>query len=437
MPLTETRLRALKPKDKPYKVADDRGLYIEVSPSGGKLWRFRYRIGTVEKKLSIGSYPEINIKDARQAAYEARVKVAAGGDPAMEKRKQKIRSEFLSAQTFEAVAREYIDEMMVQNGRADATIDYSNYSEEHKHILPAAVHIPAYGGVLTPFRWMLREHAWQIAEDLGLEAEAAREPQEGKAPKLIVDTPWVQECDNQRALLEGFHSLIEADQSLVFFYARQTPMAETQARQIVAVARLTSAGKVGEYPYEGGAAAGRIRSMIWERPFQHSLRPDPDNEGFWLDGVVLPYHQVLDLAETSDDIDPSVFVAEVPDEAYTQFRYASEHVTHGSAITALEAVRTAVEASAKVLPGPWGNYLGWIDNELSRLWTMQGAAPGLGSALSCFDAKFNGTLFALALAPELDASEDAWSVVEAKRSASRPVVADPATNWAMSAGTSV
>ena len=45
MPLTETRLRALKPKDKPYKVADDRGLYIEVSPSGGKLWRFRYRIG--------------------------------------------------------------------------------------------------------------------------------------------------------------------------------------------------------------------------------------------------------------------------------------------------------------------------------------------------------------------------------------------------------
>ncbi|MFM2279216.1 MAG: hypothetical protein RLZZ444_1447 [Pseudomonadota bacterium] len=292
-------------------------------------------------------------------------------------------------------------------------LDYSNYSDEHKHILPAAVHIPAYGGVLTPFRWMLREHAWQIAEDLGLEAEAAREPQEGKAPKLIVDTPWVQEYDNQRALLEGFHSLIEADQSLVFFYARQTPMAETQARQIVAVARLTSAGKVGEYPYEGGTAAGRIRSMIWERPFQHSLRPDPHNEGFWLDGVVLPYHQVLDLAETSDDIDPAAFVAEVPEEAYTQFRYASEHVTHGSAITALEAVRTAVEASAKVLPGPWGNYLAWIDNELSRLWTMQGAAPGLGSALSCFDAKFNGTLFALALAPQLDASEDAWSVVEA------------------------
>lgn len=87
MPLTETRLRALKPKDKPYKVADDRGLYIEVSPAGGKLWRFRYRIGPVEKKLSIGAYPEISLKQARQTAYEARHKIASGGDPAMEKRK--------------------------------------------------------------------------------------------------------------------------------------------------------------------------------------------------------------------------------------------------------------------------------------------------------------------------------------------------------------
>ena len=127
MPLTETRLRALKPKDKPYKVADDRGLYIEVSPAGGKLWRFRYRIGPVEKKLSIGAYPEISLKQARQTAYEARHKIASGGDPAMEKRKQKIRAEFLSAQTFEAVAREYIDQMMVQSGRADATIVKANF----------------------------------------------------------------------------------------------------------------------------------------------------------------------------------------------------------------------------------------------------------------------------------------------------------------------
>jgi len=135
MALTETRLRALKVKDKPYKVADQRGLYIEVTPSGGKLWRFRYRIGKVEKKLAIGSYPDISLKQAREATYEARHSVASGGDPAFEKRKQKIREEFLSAQTFEAVAREYIEQMMVQNGRADATLIKANYFLEQ--LVPA------------------------------------------------------------------------------------------------------------------------------------------------------------------------------------------------------------------------------------------------------------------------------------------------------------
>lgn len=252
-------------------------------------------------------------------------------------------------------------------------LDYSKYSKEHEHILPTPVHVPAYGGVLTPFKWMLREHAWQLSEDLGLDVEESREPQEGKAPQLIVDTPWVQECDNQRSLLEGFHSLLEDGESLVFFYARQTPMAESQARQIVAVARLSATGKVDEYPYDGGKAAGRIRSMVWERPFQHSLRPDPENPGFWTGGVVLPYHELIEAAAKTDDIDLAEFVAEVPSEGYEQFLYASEHVTHGSAITALQAVRTAIDAASKVLPGPWTNYLAWIDSELSRLWTMQGS----------------------------------------------------------------
>ena len=59
-------------------------------------------------------------------------------------------------------------------------LDYSNYSKDHEHVLPASINIPAYGGVLTPFRWMLREHAWQITEELGLEAQASREPEEGR-----------------------------------------------------------------------------------------------------------------------------------------------------------------------------------------------------------------------------------------------------------------
>lgn len=127
MPLTDSQLRALRPRDKPYKVADERGLYVQVTPLGSKLWRFRYRVGRVEKKLSIGTYPDLSLKDARNAALEARLAVSKGGDPALEKRKQKIRAEFIAGITFEEVAREYIDQMMARNGRADATLLKANY----------------------------------------------------------------------------------------------------------------------------------------------------------------------------------------------------------------------------------------------------------------------------------------------------------------------
>lgn len=293
-----------------------------------------------------------------------------------------------------------------------STLDYSKYSPDHTHILPQVVPIPAYGGTLTPFRWMLRESAWEIAEEHGLDAEEMREPQEGQAPNLIVKTPWVQNHDNQRALLEGFGQELEEGTSLVFFYAKQTPLTDSGARQIVAVAKLTSKGPLTEYPYEGGSAAGRIRSMVWERPFQHSLRPNPKVEGAWLGGIVLPYHQLLELAKTQD-LELSRFVAEVPQDGFEQFLYASEHVSHGTAITALQSVRRAIEASSTVLAGPWEDYLEWIDRELSELWTMHGIAPGLGSALSCFDENFNGTLFAHALAGSTDENADPWPVVEA------------------------
>ena len=85
MSLTENQLKALKPKGKSYKIADERGLYVEVSPTGGKLWRYRYRVGKIEKKLSIGTYPDLSLKEARHAALEARMVVANGCGSACKK----------------------------------------------------------------------------------------------------------------------------------------------------------------------------------------------------------------------------------------------------------------------------------------------------------------------------------------------------------------
>ena len=168
MSLTENQLKALKPKDKPYKLADERGLYVEVAPTGGKLWRYRYRIGKVEKKLSIGTYPDLSLKQARQAALEARMVVSKGGDPALDKRKMKIRAEHLAATTFKEVAREYIDQMMVNDGKAEATIVKANYFLDQ--LAPATGH------------WARSNHSRYLPRSNGLARRASTRRPRNAAP---------------------------------------------------------------------------------------------------------------------------------------------------------------------------------------------------------------------------------------------------------------
>ncbi len=80
--LTERAVKALKPRGKPYKIADGAGLYLYVTPAGGKLWRLKYRFGGKEKRLSLGPWPEITVEAARAKALEARAALRAGQDPA-------------------------------------------------------------------------------------------------------------------------------------------------------------------------------------------------------------------------------------------------------------------------------------------------------------------------------------------------------------------
>ena len=66
MPLTDTAIRKAKPTDKPQRLFDGGGLYLEISPAGGKLWRWKYRHGGKEKRLALGTYPDVSLSDARQ-----------------------------------------------------------------------------------------------------------------------------------------------------------------------------------------------------------------------------------------------------------------------------------------------------------------------------------------------------------------------------------
>jgi hypothetical protein len=107
MKLTDAAIRRAKPTDKPFKLPDGLGLTLHVKPTGGKPWLFRYRIGGKEKTLSIGPYPEVGLAAAREARDRAHVDLREGRDPGDVKRIRKPTGSVASANTFEAIAREW------------------------------------------------------------------------------------------------------------------------------------------------------------------------------------------------------------------------------------------------------------------------------------------------------------------------------------------
>lgn len=102
--LTEPKIKAARPKEKPYKLFDERGLYLFVTPSGGRLWRLKYRLNGKEKLLALGAYPDVPLKRAREKRDEARRLIADGIDPSAQKKAERQ----ASADTFSALAKEYL-----------------------------------------------------------------------------------------------------------------------------------------------------------------------------------------------------------------------------------------------------------------------------------------------------------------------------------------
>ncbi|MDG2002854.1 MAG: integrase arm-type DNA-binding domain-containing protein [Novosphingobium sp.] len=107
MALTDVAIRNAKPGVKPIKMTDGAGMFLLVTPAGGKLWRLKYRIDGREKLLAIGPYPEIGLSEARKRSEEARALIAKGKDPSREKQRGKARSRIQAADTFKAIAKEY------------------------------------------------------------------------------------------------------------------------------------------------------------------------------------------------------------------------------------------------------------------------------------------------------------------------------------------
>ena len=104
--LTDTKLRTLR---KPGKHFDGLGLYLEVTGAGGRYWRMKYRYAGKEKRLAFGVYPEVPLREARERTEAARKQLRDGADPSATKRAEKLENKFRATNTFEGVAREWIE----------------------------------------------------------------------------------------------------------------------------------------------------------------------------------------------------------------------------------------------------------------------------------------------------------------------------------------
>ncbi len=107
MALTDLAIRQLKPRERTFKKADERGLFIEVRPNGKKYWRFAFRFAGKQRLMGVGTYPDVPLVEARAIRDQARADLRSGKDPVLERRRKKLTATAAASNTFELLAREW------------------------------------------------------------------------------------------------------------------------------------------------------------------------------------------------------------------------------------------------------------------------------------------------------------------------------------------
>ncbi len=250
---------------------------------------------------------------------------------------------------------------------------FSEYGPGHYQHKPFSINS-------VPFLWMMKSKASDKQPHF---SEKARTYELDYKPELEEEVDrklgfegniWVQHPHNQKVLLDSFFGCLKEGTSLVFFYCKHTPLSEPNERVIVGVAKVRkNPDRILEYSFPKGYTGHR--GHPWDRCVEHTLTiKNPD-------GFLLPYHELLEHVEAEKlDVDLKEFAAYAPD--YLQFSYASELVEHDTAIDALLNMAESLRRIGAMLGKKFADELTWIDNEISKIWDMRGAFPGMGAVLS-------------------------------------------------------
>jgi integrase len=125
--LTDAKVRAAKPRETPFKISDGGGLYLLIQPSGSKLWRMAYRFAGRQKTLAFGIYPDVSLAAARVRRDDSKRQLRAGEDPAAVIKAEKVAVVAATANTFRAVAADWMQRKMIAEGKSKTTLDRARW----------------------------------------------------------------------------------------------------------------------------------------------------------------------------------------------------------------------------------------------------------------------------------------------------------------------
>lgn len=283
----------------------------------------------------------------------------------------------------------------------------------HGHLKPTRVQFPAYSAAAVPYNWMLKEKAKEKTAFFDLNVDDNREPLLDWASNG--NDNWVQEITNQKALLNCFFEHLEAETSLVFFYAKQIPFVEESGRVLAGVGKINKI--IPSEPYEGSNK--RFGAAYWEHMILHSIRKEGKN------GFLLPYQEALAYQQEHPDFNVADLAVIVPQDKRFEFSYAAEHVSNDSAIRVLLACLRALEkAEALGIGENNAHKIQWIHNEIAQLEKLRGAYPGMGAALCAFGIE-KGHFVAAEIINQLKEEKDnPWQLFEQALDNTKGILSD-------------
>lgn len=302
------------------------------------------------------------------------------------------------------LSNEVVPPCIGERGSFMSKNDYKSFKEHpyvkqkepnYMHFLPTEFIYKRYSAVGIPFRWMLKSNMDELKKTYGINIRRDKEP------KLIFDTSWVQSKYNQKKLLDCFFGHIKEEQSICIFYAKEVPFIENSRRVIIGIGRVKRLGDLVEYKYSKDE---EMKSVLWERNIEHSIRPD------FSDGFLMPYKEVMKFTDENINFKIDDMVAFAPTDKFEEFSYATEHLSNDTVIESLINCMKALKIIQTHIEVDYRKQIRWINNVLEEVWRYRGAYPGLGSVLTSFGIEL-GNFVAKSLEDRIK-DKDPWDYLD-------------------------